>query len=363
MAASPFRSACLCLVAAVAAGAASAAPVDLDAVAKGAVWMMHLDMDAVRDSTVVRQAYERAARLHPHLEKMMQMAAGMAGMDPRKDLHGVTAYGLDTDKHNAVVIVRAKANREFLEKMVQKAPDHVTVEHGRHTLHRWNHKGWKRSQGHPVVGAFFKDDVMVFSRTEARVKAALDVLDGDAAGTGTGGPLAGRVRPGSILVARAVEIDPDTKCPVLKQGRSFRVAMGEHEGQSFYRARLDMKSDDAADDVRNVMQGFASLVRLRWGDEAAAMKLLAGLEVDARGDTCMISWDAAAEGVWDVVEKAADAWEKRQRQWNRMRGGRSGCEHCGRDGCEGCAEGRCPLQGKGGSGKDKDRGALRDDEF
>jgi hypothetical protein len=363
MTASPLRPVGLCFVAVVAAGAAFAAPVDLDAIPKAAVWMMHLDMDAVRDSTVMRQAYERAARMHPHLEKMMQMAAGMAGMDPRRDLHGVTAYGLDTDKHNAVLVVRAKANREFLEKMVQKAPDHASVEHGRHTLHRWTHKGWKRSQGHPVVGAFFKDDVMVFARTEAQVKAALDVLDGDAAGTAADGRLAGRVRPGSILVARAAEVDPDTKCPVLKQGRSFRVAMGEHEGQSFYRARLDMKSGGAAEEVQNVVQGFASLVRLRWGDEAAAMKLLAGLEVDARGDTCMISWDAPAAGVWDVVEKAADAWEKRQRQWNRMRGGHGSCEHCGRDGCEACGEGRCPLQGKRGSAKDKDRGALRDDEF
>ena len=137
MTASPLRSVCLCLVAAAAAAVGRAAPVDLDAVPRAAVWMMHLDMDAVRESTVMRQAYERAARMHPHLEKMMQMAAGMAGMDPRKDLHGVTAYGLDTDKHNAVVIVRARANREFLEKMVRKAPDHASVEHGRHTLHRW----------------------------------------------------------------------------------------------------------------------------------------------------------------------------------------------------------------------------------
>lgn len=353
-------SACLGVVALlVGVTGASAAPVDTAAIPKAAVWMMHLDMDAVRDSTVMRKVYERAARMHPHLDKMMQMAAGMAGMDPRQDLQGVTAYGLDTDKRNAVVIVRAKANREFLEKMVRKAPDHATMEHGRHTLHRWTHKGWKRSQGEPVVGAFFKDDVMVFARTESQVRKALDVLDGDADALGEGGSLAGRVRPGSILVARAAAVDPETKCPVLRQGKSFRVAMGEHEGQSFYRARLDMKSEAAAGEVENVVQGFTALARLRWGDETATMKLLGGLTVDTRGDTCMIAWDAPADGVWSVVEKAAESWEKRQRQWNRKRGG--GCEQCDREGCDGCEEGRCPMQKKDG-GK-KERGPLRDDEF
>ena len=87
-------------------------------------------------------------------------------------------------------------------------------------------------------------------------------------------PHAGRVRPGSIVVARATAVDPDTKCPVLKQGKGFRVAMGEHDGKSFYRARLEMASPAAADDVVDVVKGFTALASLRWGGEADAMKLV-----------------------------------------------------------------------------------------
>jgi hypothetical protein len=345
------------------AAVAAAAPLDLARVAADAQWLMHFDMDAARDSVVLERAWERAVKMHPHAEQMMKMGSGMLGMDPRKDLRDVTMYGADTDKRNGVMIVRAKVNREMLERMVEKAPDHETMKHRDHVLHAWTHKGWKGRMGEKVVGAFQKDDVLVFAKTPDRVKAALDVLDGDAATADRDGPLGGRVRPGSILVARAAAVDPDTKCPVLRQGRSFRVAMGENDGASFYRARLDMKSAEAADQAEDVVEGMEALARLRWGDDAAAMRLVDGLESKVDGSTCMIMWDAPAAEVWTVVEKAAEEWERKQKQW-RARGGKSGCgkSGCGKAECGDCDDcpGECPMQK--GRGK-RDEGKLRDDEF
>lgn len=323
-----------------------AAAVDLATVPADAVWMMHLDMDAARDSTVVTRMYDRAKAMHPQLEAMMAMAVGMTGMDPRKDLHDVTVYGRDTDKRNAVMVVRAKANREFLEKMVEKARDHRTMEHGDRTLHSWTHGG-RKGKGETVVGGFQADDRMVVARSAEAVKAAMDVLDG-AKPAYREGPLAGRVKPGSILVARAAAVDPDTKCPVLRQGRGFRVAAGEAEGRSFYRAKLEMKSAEAAGQAEDVVDGFVAMVKLRWGGDDEAMKLLAGLKTELDGDTCTITWDAAADDVWKAVDKAASEWERRHR-----RSGGKRCGACGKDGCHGCGE--CPL--KGGAAEKDDRAA------
>ncbi|MFM7108125.1 MAG: hypothetical protein ACKOZU_05925 [Planctomycetaceae bacterium] len=359
----------LCAAALAWAAVATAAPLDLAAVPAKAQWVMHLDMDAARESTVLKRAWERAMKMHPQAEQMMKMGAGMMGMDPRKDLRDVTAWGLDTDKHNGVMIVRAKANREMLEKMVAKAPDHETMEHRKYTLHAWTHKGWKGHKGEKVVGAFHRDDVTVFARTPDQVKAALDVLDSDAKSAAEDGPLGGRVKPGSILVARAAAVDPETKCPVLRQGRAFRVAIGESEGMSFYRVKLDMKSDEAADQAEDVVEGFAAVARLRWGDEAAAMKLVDGLETKSEGSTCMISWDAPVDGVWTVVETMADRWEQKRKEWMRSHGGKrdagqkSCCKSgCGKSDCEGCEKcpAECPMK-KGGSKQAEE--PLRDDEF
>jgi hypothetical protein len=338
------------------AGAAPlpAAPLDPATVAADAKWLMHFDMAAARDSVVVKRAWERMQKMHPHAGGMMDMAARMTGMDPRKDLRDVTAWGLDTDKRDGVMIVRGRVNREMLERMAAKAPDHETMEHRKHTLHAWTHKGWKGRGRERMAGAFHRDDVLVFARAPEKVKAALDVLDGEAAAVRGDGPLGGRVRPGSILVARAAAIDPDTKCPVLRQGRAFRVAMGEIAGKSFYRARLEMESPAAADAVEDVVEGFAALGRLRWGDDADAMQLVNAVNVDVEGDTCTIVWDGDAERVAKVVERALDEWQRRHR-------GRRGCPACGKEGCAGCAEGECPM--KRGRDGGKAEQPLRDDEF
>lgn len=356
----------LCAAALAWAAVATAAPLDLAAVPAKAQWLMHFDMDAARESTVVKRAWERVVKMHPHAEPMLKMGAGMMGMDLQKDLRDVTAWGVDTDKRNGVMIVRAKANREFLERMVEKAPDHETMEHRKYTLHSWTHKGWKGHKGKKVVGAFHRDDVIVFAQGPEQVEAALDVLDGEMPSAVGEGPLAGRVRPGSIIVARAAAVDPDTKCPVLKQGRSFRVAMGESDGTSFYRARLEMQSDEAADDLEDVIEGMEALARLRFGDDAAVIKLVEGLEMKTQGSTCTVSWDAPADEVWAVMEKMAKHWEQKQREWMRAHGGKRGCAcgdrcGCGKSGCKGCDKcpAECPIKG----GRPKNEGALRDDEF
>lgn len=347
----------LCAITLAWATPVPAAPFDLDRVAAGATWVMHFDMDAARESIVMQRAWERALKIHPAVEQMMRMGAGMMGMDLRKDLRDVTAYGLDTDKRNGVMIVRVKANRQMLEKMVEKAPDHETMEHRKYTLHAWTHKGWKGRAGEKVVGTFYRDDVMVFSRKPERVKAAIDVLDGEEKPAAEDGPLGGRVRPGSIIVARAAAVDPGTKCPVLRQGRSFRVAIGENEGSSFYRAKLDMASSEAAGQTEDVVEGMEALGRLRFGDDAAAMKLIDGVKTKTEGSTCMIVWDAPAEEVWAVVAKLADHWEQKRKEWMRSQGKRGGGR--GGSGCKDCDDG-CPMKKRGG---EKDDRRLRDDEF
>jgi len=335
---------------------AAAAPLDLGAVGGDAVWLMHVDMDAARDSTVLRRMHDRAMALHPQLEGMFKAGAAMTGIDPRRDVRDMTAWGADTDKKNGVLVVRSKVNRRLLENMVEKARDHRTMEHRGRTVHSWMQAHGKHRKREPVSGAFFADDVMVFARTAERVARAIDVLDGAAPGLSAESPLAGRVRPGSIMVARAAEVDPETKCPVLRQGRSFRVALGERDGKSFYRAKLDMKSAEAAELADDVVEGMAAVGRLRFGGEADVLKLIDGLDTGTRGGTCMISWDADADDVWRVAERMSAAWERRQRE-----GKASGCPMCGDDGCDDC--GKCPVEKGGRDAGGVAEGPLRDDEF
>lgn len=337
-------------------GRVTAAPLDLALVPADARWLMHVDMDAARGSVVLQKGWEKAMKMHPHLEHLSAMAAGMIGFDPRKDLRDVTFFGTDLDKSRGVMVLRGRMNRAMLEKLAEKAADHKTMLHRGHVVHGWKqNRDMGFSPAGPVVGAFLTDDVLVVGRSEAAVQGALDTLDGTAAVVGEKSPLAGRVRPGSIMVARAAAVDPKTGCPVLMSADAFRVAVGEFAGKSFYRAKLDMKSPAAAGDARNVVAGMESLARLRWGGDAAVMQLVAGLEAAVDGDTCTISWNAPATEVWDVVDKAATEWMKTQAE-RRKRGGR----HGRRDDKD--CDGKCPLE-RMSPGAGRESAPLRDDEF
>ncbi|MCX7401784.1 MAG: hypothetical protein NTY87_01465 [Planctomycetia bacterium] len=354
----------------LACGAAiDAAPFEQSHVAADAKWMMHFDMDTARESTVVQRAYAMAVKMHPQAEKMLGMVSGMLGMDPRKDLHDATVYGLDTDKQNAIIIVHANANREFLTTMVERAVDHAKTSYGSYELHSWTHKGWNRDYSGPAVGAFFKDNIIVFARTQAAVKAALDVLDGSAKSIkDSDSMLAGRIRPGSILIGRASVVDPKTRCPVLKEGSSFRVALGENNETIFYRATLQMKTATAAEQVKDVVKGFTSLASLKYGDDQKAIGLVKAIAVKTDAKTCSIRWDAAAVDVWQVMETAATKWEQRRKEWSnrgRMNGAKKGggCKSCGKDGCQECSgDKKCPLDTEHLGGKNAER-PLGDDEF
>ena len=96
-------------------------------------------------------------------------------------------------------------------------------------------------------------------------------------------PLGGRVRPGTILLARASEIKSDTRCPLLKQGESYRLAIGEYEDESFYLARLTMKSTEAAEQIKTISDGFRALVSLKHGSDSDMMELLDALNVISKG--------------------------------------------------------------------------------
>jgi len=287
--------------------------------------------------------------MHKDAAQKMDMATGIVGMDPRKDLHGVTAYGKDTNKEHGVLVVHADVNQALLLALVVKAPDHKATTYGAYELHSWTHKCWKQ-ESRTVVGAFYKPNIMVFAGCGEAVKAALDVLDGKSAGiTGKESPLAGRTLPGSILVGRASAIDPNTRCPVLKQAESFRIALGENKGESFYRARLAMKSTEAVDQVKAITEGFKALVTLQHGSDAQAMKLIGGLKVAGEGTKLSIRWSASANDVWTAIEKAA-------KKWAEHKGMGHGCPMCA-----GKAAGKCPFHG--GAPKSKPQPKHEEDEF
>lgn len=221
-----------------------AAPLDVKAVCGESKWVAHVDVDAIRGNTIVKNLYQLGQEKCDWVKKGgFDKIRDQWGIDLRKDLHGMTMYGPKVGEHKAILIVYADVNRKLLEEKAPKASGHKTAKVGAFEIHAWTHK----AHGHerPAAGAFFKDNVIVFGGSADNVKAALEVLDGKRPSlAGKDSALTAKVPAGTTVLARAIALDEaklPVKSPLVKQSVSLSIDMGENEGNSFFHGKLVTK--------------------------------------------------------------------------------------------------------------------------
>ena len=131
------------LVLTVVLGAASAVraePLDLKQVPADAQWLVHVNVDAMRASTLVQKAWPKCMEMHKAAEQRLQSLRDKFGINVCKDLHGLTAYARELGKHTGVLIVHAKFDLKLAEATAAKTTDHKIVKFDAYELHSWTEK-------------------------------------------------------------------------------------------------------------------------------------------------------------------------------------------------------------------------------
>ncbi|NQT13605.1 MAG: hypothetical protein HQ582_12710 [Planctomycetes bacterium] len=283
----------------------SAAPLNPEMVAEDAQWVAHLDVDAMRTSIFVENAYQEFLDKCPVAGiavAAFETSARAVDMDPRTDLHGITAYGPKAGKEKGVLIVAADANQEVLAEKVREAADYKASKYGDRALHSWTHKD-KRGE-RPVTGAFFDDKVTVFADSVADVKAALDVMDGKKPAS-TCKVLAADVPEGTTLLARAVGIAA-VKLPhdseLIKKVESVSIDTGEKNGKSFSHVTVVTNCPDCAKQMGAVARGLRGLGLLHAVDCPDDKQLVANMRIKVDDKTVTVNNSAPADAVWRHVQ-------------------------------------------------------------
>ena len=291
------------------------ATLDPATVSGDAKWVVHLDVDALRASIVVQNAAQEFVDKCPIAEVALPMLAGsraLIGMDPTEDLHGMTLYGSRIGKEQGVLIVFADANQKLLAEKVKGARDYESSSYGSYELHSWTHKD-KRGE-RPVTGAFYKDNAMVFSGSQAEVKAALDVLDGKKPAL-TCKVLAAEVPAGATVVARAVGIAEVPRAPKLaKEIDSVSIITGENDGESFLQVKVVTKSADVAEQMGSVAEGIRALGVLHAINSPQDKELVEAMKVNVADKTLTVDSNAPAEAVWQHLRASVKKAVKRHRK-------------------------------------------------
>jgi hypothetical protein len=284
---------------------AAAAPLAGNQVAADAKWVAHIDFDAAKTATLVEKI--QSWWLSKELVRQQLAAVKMfTGVDLAKDLHGVTLYGSRLEQNTGVVIVHAHFDANRLLTIVRGKPDYNVTKFDNHTLHTWTERKDAPDQ-HTMTGCIFGPELLIVGRDSAEVKAALDVLDGKAAVlAGSDSPLANEVPEGAVVVGGVTgmtEAGGPFKSPIVNQSEFIWVALGEQDGEVFGQLKFVAKSDEAAEQVEDILRGLRAMALLQLGSDKEATKIIARLTVARSQRTVHVEWRGAAAGVWRLLEQ------------------------------------------------------------
>lgn len=289
-----------------------AAPLDPSTVAADAKWLVHVDVDALRDSKVVKHAHDEIMK-HDIVKTVLVMIKEATGCDLEHDIHGATAYGTGFKPHAGVLIVYAHADREKLVNLMQTRPDFKTSKDGDLDLYSWTEGQGNRH--HNVVVAFPKKDTGVFADSAEGVKGAVAVLAGKK-GLSSSSALVGESPKGTIFqlaVTGINEADLPVKVDVLKKISRVSITSGENDGTDFSHTRIVTTDADTAKEFKSIVEGFKAMAALQLNKEPDVKSLLDGTKIDVEGTTLAIDWSGSSESVIKLMDRARDEITKRLR--------------------------------------------------
>jgi hypothetical protein len=208
---------------------------------------------------------------------------GKLRIDPRKDLKGVTVFGLGKED-DAVVALSGKFDRAHLVGLIKAETTHKEIPHGKYTIYRWDDD---------ELGAFAADDLVLLGENEQSIKSALDALEGkkrDAAP-----PVLARVLkdfPNAIMVFGVSSISgllgEHDKPLILTKMKSAGGSLAESGENLDLEVSITAESAQVAKDVEQAIRGLIAMANLQL-KESDAQAFAQAIKIAVDGENVRIN--------------------------------------------------------------------------
>lgn len=293
-----LRTRMLLVVAGLVSGvaAAQAGPLELKRVAADAKWVAHVDVDAAKASPVVMTFVKECLAACDDPEHCPAMT-GEWGFNPAKDLHSVTVYGSQHGPRHAVAVIQVDVDQKKCLQRLGEKVDLETTEHGGTAIYTWTK--CVADHHHHRAMAFAKPNLVILARNAKLVGAALDVLEGKAEDlSGKESLLTAKTPEGTVFSLRAVGLDQiPGEFPVLKSLTSLDYVAGERKDQWTKEVTVGTISEETANQLKTVAEGWRAFVSLFFRDQPELVKLLSRAQFTVDGKMVRASIQAPDQEV------------------------------------------------------------------
>jgi hypothetical protein len=270
----------------VALGLIGAPPVEesspqLSAVPPDAQWALYIDVQKLISSAMFKALVDEkeTAKIQGKADEFL----GKLRIDPRKDLKGVTVFGLGKED-DAVVALSGKFDRAYLIGLIKAEAAHKETAYGKYAIYNWDGDDF---------GVFAADDLVLLGENEQSIKQALDSLEGkkrDAAP-----PVLARVlkeSPNALIVGAVSNISglvgEHDKPVILTKMKSAGGSLTEKGENLSLEVSIIAESSQVAKDVEQAIRGLIALANLQLKD-ADAQAFAQAIKIIVDGENVRIN--------------------------------------------------------------------------
>lgn len=244
-----------------------AAPLQRAHVPSDAAWLLHLDCDALRPTTIGQYVLAEAEK--PEAKAKLAVFQSIFNFDLRTQLHGITLYGSSPAPEDGVLIIYADFDSARLTTMAQMAKDYSSSRHGQNVIHSWTDEEKKAKDGvKPKAYAAIDGNRVIFGQQEKSVVQALDVLATIKPNLGSSKAFPELGQPSNTHFVEAAVLkmklpDSDPNAAILKMSQSIQLMLGESQKQFTGNITLIADNEEIAGHLLSITQGLIALTKLQ----------------------------------------------------------------------------------------------------
>jgi len=302
-----------------------------------AVWAVHVDVAAVTGSEIGKGVLALITAEGSPVPAE-GVAKALAGWDKLSDVQSVTLYGSSASEADAVLVAKLKYDRAELVKLAKITDDTPTTTHGEgehaHVIYALTVPHKKAPEGVKRHGCFYTDQIIVLAGDLAKVREALDLLDGKGKPLSSDNLLRGMLQPskGSFMLAAVSDMAPMLKAirartapadapagrrtgpsaALLAKAQTARAEVGEVEGNVFATLELGMASEEDAQNVNMMAQGMRAMMLLGRdpqkddGIKKDVLALVEAIKSGVEGKTVAVQFRYATRDLLGLMAKLMD---------------------------------------------------------
>jgi hypothetical protein len=219
-------------------------------------------------------------------------------IDIKKDIDGITVFGVGMGEKNIVVCLRGNFDREHLLGLLREEDSHTEIPYGQYTIHKWDNDEY---------GTIAGNDLVLLGSGEEGIKSTLDVIAGKKANI-TSTPMNDYIKEipaNAFMAALAKDISSlAKKAPqvfVIKKTESFMFSLAEIKDNFNIRLNFAVKTLEDAQNMENVLRGLISLANMQLEEMKTKFKVPDDIVIETKGKKVYVEMNYPSKALLDIA--------------------------------------------------------------